>query len=117
MKALRYTNAVLTVLAVLLSIQLWTTWHGRGLAAIEAAPTQAAPPDPSIRTGAPGGLPDAGAQRRDIIDLLKRQVQQSDELTKLLRSGQVRVRVENPPKEGAAAVKDADRAPAVTATN
>lgn len=94
MHSLRYLNTVLTVLAVLLAVQIWTSWSGSGLSAAGAAQAMAQ------NAPAGGGIPDAGAQRKEIIDLLKRVTQQNEELNSLLRSGQVRVKVETTARDG-----------------
>jgi hypothetical protein len=85
MNSRRYLNTILTVIAVLLSLQLWTSWNSGELST--ATPAMAQPEEP-------GGLPNAGAQRKQQIDLLKKIVTQNDALVALLRSGQVRVQVE-----------------------
>lgn len=95
MRSMQYLNMVLTVLCVLLAAQLWTSWSGgAGAGMAQPAIAQAAPNS----TG--GGIPDAGAQRKEMIDLLKRISQQTDELNQLLRSGGVRVKVESVAREG-----------------
>lgn len=89
MGSIRYTNMILTVLAVLLAAQLWTTWS-----------TSSAPMAQSAQAGAPNGptnLPDPGADRKDMIDLMKKQVQKSDDILTFLKSGQMRVRLETAP--------------------
>lgn len=89
MRSLRYLNTVLTALTVLLALQLWTTWtttHAADTASIANA--QAKPG---------GGVPDAGAQRKEMVDLLKRITQQNDELRSTLTSGEVRVKLEATP--------------------
>lgn len=89
MASLRYTNVILTILAVLLVAQLWTTWSAPGTPTMPQR-VEAAPPTNST----PGGLPDSGADRRDMIDLLKKQVQKTDEVLTYLKSGEMRVRLE-----------------------
>jgi len=89
MRSLRYLNSILTVLAVLLALQLWTAWT--------SGPIDLATPATAQVRGS--GIPDAGAQRKDMIDLLKRIAVQNDELASLFKSGQARVKLENPPKE------------------
>ncbi len=84
MGALRYLNTVLTVLAILLAFQLWTSWTGG------PADTTASVATPAYASG----IPNAGAQRQQMVDLLKRQSQQLDALTKLFESGQARVRLD-----------------------
>ncbi|MAE62985.1 MAG: hypothetical protein CMJ18_01830 [Phycisphaeraceae bacterium] len=82
MKRLRYLNIVLTWIAVLLTLQLWTTWMGTDV----ATPAHAAG-----RT--PGGIINAGQQRKQIKDELKRLNQRADELVRLFKSGKARVKV------------------------
>ncbi len=63
MRSLRYLNTILTVIAVLLATHLWTAWSdGASPAAAVASPRT---------TPTPGGIPNAGAQRQQQIDLLK----------------------------------------------
>jgi hypothetical protein len=84
MQPLRYLNTILTILALLLTVQLWTTWAGE--------------PGQSMRfvaeAHAQQGLPNAAAQRKQIVDLLREQNVQLANLTELLESGKARVRVE-----------------------
>jgi hypothetical protein len=82
MKAIRYLNVILTVLAVLLVLQLWTTWTSTD--ALVASARAAAP-------AAPGAALDAGAQRAEIIGLLKQLTQGVQDQTEYLKSGQLRV--------------------------
>lgn len=91
MRSLRYLNTILTLLTVLLALQLWTTWS--------TAPVvdHASSANAQAR---PAGIPDAGAQRKEMIDLLKRIAQQNDELKQVLTSGEVRVKLETPPAGG-----------------
>ena len=93
MRSIRYLNTILTVLALLLSLQLWTTWAG-GPAPAMVLDAQAA--RRSSRTAA-DGIPNAGSQRKQMIDLLKKQTQKTEELVNLLKSGKVRVKVEATP--------------------
>lgn len=94
MSSLRYLNSILTVLAILLALQLWTTWAGTPVATAVQAQTRTTP-----APAAANGIPDAAGQRKEMIDLLKRQTQQLEELGTLLRSGQVRVKVEAAPNK------------------
>ena len=76
MNATRYLNTILTVLAVLLSLNLFTAWSsGDGM----ATPVMAQ------------GIPDEGAQRVQIINELKKLNQQTGEIKSLLSSGKLRV--------------------------
>jgi hypothetical protein len=61
MRSLRYLNGVLTIIAVLLTLNLWTFWH--------ASPGTAALP--GVERAEAAGLANAGSQRREIIDQLK----------------------------------------------
>ena len=83
MNSLRYLNTVLTVIAVLLGLNLWTAWM--------ATPTA---PLASQAMAQNDGLANAGAQRSQMIDQLKQLVQRTEELTALLKSGNVHVKVD-----------------------
>lgn len=88
MRSLRYLNTILTILAVLLSLQLYTMWMR------PAASSSPAWPDFAGVAHAQEGIPNAGAQRREMIDLLKAGNKRLDELTDLFRSGRARIQVE-----------------------
>lgn len=81
MSNLRYLNGILTVLALLLALQLWTTWMASPAPVSVASPAYAQ------------GIPDAGAQRLQVIDQLKLLNQKTEELKSLLMSGKVQVKV------------------------
>ncbi|MBI1367444.1 MAG: hypothetical protein GC162_02195 [Planctomycetes bacterium] len=83
MKSLAYLNGVLTVLAVLLALQLWTSWT--------SSPDIASPAYAQ-------GIPDEGAQRNQIIDQLKLLNQKTEEMKGLLLSGKISVKVTLPAK-------------------
>ncbi len=85
MRSLRYLNMILTVLCVLVALQLWTVWTGWGSAAASTAMAQAVPGN---------GIPDAGSQRKEIIDALKHLSQQTDDLNGFLKSGQFRAHID-----------------------
>lgn len=93
MNALRYLNTMLTVIALLLAAQLWThvTSEGVAVSVAHAAPV--------VKPGAAdeGGIPNAGAQRKEMIDLLRANNQSLDDLKQLLTSGKVRVKLESVP--------------------
>jgi hypothetical protein len=94
MRSIKYLNVILTVLCGLMVLQLWTTWTNPGAPAVSlATPVQAAPGVVG------GGIPDPGAQQKEIIDLLKELVRKTEEQTELFRSGQARVRLEAPAAE------------------
>lgn len=77
-RSLRYLNSVLTVLAVLLALNLWTTWS--------------VTPDVGPAAYAQG-IPDEGAQRKQMIDLLKSLNQSVDQMKELFTSGKAKVQV------------------------
>lgn len=84
MNTTRYTNVILTVLAVLLTAQLYTTWTT----------------GPAIEPAAHAvGIPDEGAQRNQIIDQLKLLNKKTEEMATLLKSGGVKVTVANAPQQ------------------
>lgn len=86
MRSLRYLNTMLTIIAVLLTMQVYALLVGPG--GPEVAPSAQAQ-----------GIPDAGAQRKEMIDQLKQLNAKTDQLLSLFKSGQARVKLENPPKE------------------
>ena len=92
MRSSRYLNTILTVLAILLTLNLVTSWTASG-------PTLADPASAQVRTStaAPPTPPNAGQQRNDMIKKLDEVSGKLDQLMTLLRSGEARVRIENPP--------------------
>ena len=93
MGSLRYLNTILTILAVVLSLHLWTLWA--------AGPDGQGPlVTPDLATEARAdGIPNAGAQRKQIIDLLKLLNQRTDQLVDLFKSGKARMRFEAAPPQ------------------
>lgn len=81
MRQLRYLNAVLTVIAVLLTLNLWVAWHatpgGQQMTLTQEASAQ--------------GLADAGAQRREMVDLLKQINVSIGQVRTTLTDGSVKV--------------------------
>lgn len=86
MRSLKYLNVVLTVVAVLMTVQVWTSLG-------------AAPAVDFASVARAEGIPDAGAQRQAIVDQLKLVNQKLEEMAGLLRSGEVRVKVEGKASE------------------
>lgn len=84
MKSLRYLNTVLTLIAVLLTVNIWTMWNMTpgGEALSVATEAQAA------------GIPNAGQQRKEIVDAVKRVNADTTAIKNLLSNGTLRVRVE-----------------------
>ena len=84
MKSLRYLNTVLTLIAVLLTVNIWTLWNtAPGANAVSfASPAQAV------------GLTNAAQQRKEMISVLKKINSDSAELKSLLANGSARVRLE-----------------------
>ena len=87
MRSLRYLNAILTVVAILLALHLWTLWAGEpvGLNGLMAAPAHA--------KDLPVGLNSASIERKQIAELLKQLNHRTDELITLFRSGRARINV------------------------
>lgn len=86
MRNLRYTNAILTVLAVLLTLNLyagWSTSPGGRLVSLEGE-----------AVAQETGIANAGAQRREMIDVLKQLNATVGEMKKTLTDGSARVKVE-----------------------
>ncbi len=92
MRSLRYLNAVLTIIAVLLTLQLWTTWT-------VGTSTGALPAQFDHASTAEAAVPNAGAQRKQMIDQLNKTNASLKELTDLFKSGKARVRVDAPAGE------------------
>ena len=86
MRSLRYLNTVLTVIAVLLTVNVWTLWNATpgGEAVSIATEAQAA------------GIANAGAQRKQIIDAVNQTKAEVGELKAMFKTGSARVTVENP---------------------
>lgn len=93
--SLRYLNMMLTILAVLLALQIWTAWT-------TAAPRSSTRVKDFLQYSSVAradGIPNAGMQRKQMLDQLKLQTQKIDDLIKLLKSGQALVRIETPSAE------------------
>ena len=88
MRSIRYLNVVLTVIALLLTLHLWTLWtspaSGRSPSDLISEPA----------AHAQSGIPNAAAQRVEMIKELKKVSKNMEELTGLFLSGKARVRVE-----------------------
>ncbi len=83
MNSLKYTNGVLTVLAILLSLTLFTAWSG----------SAANPADSGLVGEAhANGIANAGAQRQGILDQLRLMNTKIDAVQAAI-SGGVTVRV------------------------
>lgn len=89
MRSLTYLNSILTVLAVLLVMVLWTMWT-----ATPAGDTLTLTQDAHA-----AGIPNAGQQRKEILDEVKKVNVQLNEFKSLLKGGEVRVRLEASPNE------------------
>ncbi|MFA9480194.1 hypothetical protein ACERK3_18125 [Phycisphaerales bacterium AB-hyl4] len=95
MHSMKYLNGVLTVLAVVLTLNLWVALTDSDTAAsdrltmTQQAHAQAA------------GPPNSAQQRREMIDAIKQTNTQLAELKSLLTSGEVRVRAELPARDDA----------------
>ena len=90
MRSLRYLNAVLTIIAVLLSLHLWTLWD-MGPVGVDSA-------DPVVDLASPAyavGLTNAAAQRQQMIQQLKGVNKNVKDLNLMFRSGKARVRTDD----------------------
>lgn len=85
----KYLNAVLTMIAVLLGLNLWVGAH--------QSPASAAF-DPATDVLAQGKT-DAGAQRNTMIEELKGLSSKVDALSKKLTDGSIKVQVESKPEK------------------
>ncbi len=88
MRSIKYLNGVLTVIAVLLTLNLWTIWTAgvpTGGPAVDLAQDAQA---------APAGIPNAAAQRKEMIREMQAVNRSVAGLTAMFKSGQARVRVE-----------------------
>ncbi|MEX0653773.1 MAG: hypothetical protein WD534_01845 [Phycisphaeraceae bacterium] len=89
MQSLKYLNSVLTVIAVLLTLNLWVGWTdtpaGDRMTIVSEAQAQ--------------GVPNAAQQRREMIDSIKQVNSQIGEIKTLLTSGRVKVQAEAPQGE------------------
>ncbi len=85
MKSLRYLNTVLTLIAVLLTVNIWTLWNMTpgGEALSVATEAEAA-----------NGIPNAGQQRKEIVDAVKRVNDDTNAIKNLLANGTIKVRIE-----------------------
>ena len=81
MPNLRYLKGILTIIAVLLTLNLWTMWTSSP-ATDMATPAQAQ------------GLANAASQRQQMVNAMKENTKKMDQMIALLKSGQVRVRIE-----------------------
>jgi len=91
MKSLRYLNTILTVIAVLLTLNLWTQWAGSPVNLPTGGGTAHAATDE--------GLQNPANQRNEMITQLRKQVAATENLTALLKSGNVKVKVDSEVKK------------------
>ncbi|WP_432798086.1 hypothetical protein [Poriferisphaera sp. WC338] len=82
--SLRYLNTILTVIALLLTLNLWAMWQGTPGGEAASFGTEAHAQ----------GISNSGAQRKMMIDQLKLLNKGVASMERLLVSGKARVRVE-----------------------
>ena len=92
MPSLRYLNTVLTLIAILLTLNLWSMWSGG------PAGRMLAPESPAHAATQPMGIPNASLQRQRMVDLLKLLNRNTEELIRLFRTGKAKVKVDAPSK-------------------
>ncbi len=80
----KYLNGILTVIAVLLAVLLWTQVASRPVFST-----------PAVADGPPTGFPNAAAQRQRMIEALQQMRKSTEASNKLLTSGKLRVEVTN----------------------
>lgn len=85
MQSVKYLNVILTAVAILLALQLWTSWTGASLDQ----------PIKLVSSAHAAGIPNAGHQRKQMIDRLKEVSAKLDQLNDQFRSGKARVRIGN----------------------
>ena len=103
MNRLRYTNAVLTVLALLLSLNLWVELSGPGSAAL-----------PGVQTAHAQGVGGGGAREVEMI----RQLENLNAATKAIQAqlvGGISVDVKSMPAGGDCSPRCFENAPAAAA--
>ena len=87
MRSLRYLNGILTIIAILLTLNLYGAWNttpgGQMLGGVQEAQAQ--------------GIANAGAQRQVMVDLLKKISVQLVDLQKTMTDGSMRARIEAAP--------------------
>ena len=88
MRQIKYLNTVLTIIAVLLTVNLWVTWAQSSVSVAEGAQAQAGI-----------SLPDPGVQRSEMISQLKSLNEKITELNAQFKGGTARVRVESMPEK------------------
>jgi hypothetical protein len=104
MRSSSYLNTVLTVIAVLLGLNLWTAWHGGDLAPTpgsQAGDTEAAFDMHGASPAYAQGIPNAGQQRLQMIRELEQIQTDLAEFRQMFTAGTARVRVEMPEADAA----------------
>lgn len=84
MKSLRYLNTMLTVIAVLLTVNVWTLWSVTPGGEVLSAASEARA----------DGIANGGAQRQQIISAIKQVQADTGELKAMFKNGSARVRLE-----------------------
>ena len=93
MRSMRYLNTVLTILAVLLTLNLWTQWTATPGGRLLWTAQEAHAAEPAR------GLPNAAQQRRETVQQLKQLNTEVRSLKQMFASGQARVRLEAAPQK------------------
>jgi hypothetical protein len=94
MRSLRYLNLMLTVIAVLLTLQLWTAWATGPALLSSTAEAATGKHTRSYKAAKRSGIVNAGEQRADTNKRLDQLLKKTDTLIGLFRSGKARVRIE-----------------------
>lgn len=87
--SLRYLNVILTALTLVMGLNLYVQ--------VTAAPSGVAEAQAAVPKG--GGIPDEGAQRHEMIKVLKSIDSNTNKMQSLMSSGKMKVRIELPEKK------------------
>lgn len=93
MRSLRYLNLMLTVIAVLLTLQLWTAWATGPALLSGTAEAATGKHTRSYKAAQRSGIGKAGAQRAETNKRLDQLLKKTDTLIDLFRSGKAKVRI------------------------
>lgn len=91
MRSLRYLNTILTLIAVLLTLNLWTAWTASPSPAVDFATEARAADD------RPSGVGGSAARQKAMVDELKSMNKKLDSIETTLTSGKMRVKIDSMP--------------------
>jgi len=98
MRSLGYLNTVLTIIAVLLTLNLWTLWTsepaGAGSSPVAGVFESQALAQNRKRSEQPPAPPNAGSQRKEMIRQMFQLNSSVDQLIAMFKDGTAKVRVQ-----------------------